>query len=609
MIGKRARSPGRRGIARNGDAATRFMMVVAVAVAVATAWVAVSPEIAGAHLLRASAAAERAVVLRGEPVVVAVTVESDGFSPATVETPTVAGLFIERAGTSQNLVMAAGSMVRTDVALFNVTAALVGKHTIPGFWIELDRKRTQTGPVNFETVASLPSGGALPGEGGGGRSEVFARLVVDRHQVYWNEQVVARVQVYSRGPLEDMPTWEPPDAPSFWSEPIGNPKHDRVLIEGRPYERYERAIAFFPTRPGRLTLGPARARVRVMQMNPPTRDPMGGFFPAPPAEVVEVPLEAAPVDIAVDPLPAGAPAGFHGAVGHLELGVRVDRPRVKVGEPITVSTWIRGDGNLASASDPAVVARPAAPSYPAGARTDLDRSGDRVRGVRRRDVAFVPEHAGSLLVLPIEFAWFDPEEGRYRMQRSDTITVRVEPGTGSGALDSDLAQTAFAVPAPSRAAGAKGARGDLAGWPTGIPLAAGFLSLSAYVAFGLAAAARRRRANDPAWRRARLASEAADRVAAAAHAGDPKRAAERTEAALRDAAGVRFGIDPEGRSRRDLLERLRAAGVEPAAIEELMDILGRLERGAFAPGGSAETARVLREAVALAHRWRASCRR
>lgn len=566
---------------------------------------------AAAGVLRAQAAIDRPVVVRGEPVLVNVTVDSDGFSGASVEAPRAEGLSIERAGTSQSLVMAAGSVVRTDIAIFRVSASLPGKYTIPPFTIVAGGKRSETATVSFEVVASLPSGGVDPGAETEEGAPIFARLAVDRRRVAWNEQIVARVQIFSRGPLEEMPLWEPPQAAGFWGEALGEARHDRVTIEGQVYDRYERVHAFFPTRPGRLTLGPARARVRAARRHEPGLDPFGGLFPAPGVEMVEVPIEAAPVDITVEPLPQGAPREFQGAVGNLALAVRVDRPRVRVGEPLTVSTSVRGEGNLASASDPVIVAVPACPSYPAGARTELDRSGDRLRGARRREIAFVPDQPGSLLVLPISFAWFDPEAGRYRVQRSDTIVVRVDPAKEGGALDADVTRTAIGVPAASRpASSSPGARetADFSGWPSGVSLAAGLFSLLGYAGFGVAATFRRRAAADPRRRRHALLREAADVVAAASAEPGAPRAAEQAGAALRDAAGIRFGIDPEGRSRRDLIDRLRAASVEPDEVERIAEALRSLEQVAFAPGGSGDVAAALRGAADLARRWSDECR-
>ncbi len=580
---------------------------------------------AGAGILRVRATVEPSIVARGIPAVVTVTVECDGLVGPSIDAPRPVGLSLERVGTSQNIMLAAGSVVRTDVALFRVTGSLPGKYTIPPFRIELEGRKVESNPLSLEITASPPVGPA-PSEGGG-ESEIFARLVVDRKRVFWNEQIVARAQIFSRVPLEDMPAWEAPEATGFWAEPLGAPRHDRVTVEGKSYERYERVVAYFPTRPGRLTLGPARARIRVVQQGLPAFDPMGGIFPSPSAAIMEVPIEAAPLTIAVDPLPGGAPPEFTGAVGQLTLGVRVDRASVRVGEPVAVATSIRGDGNLASAFDPPIVAIPAAASYPTQSRAELDRSADRLRGTRRREIAFIPDHPGSLLVLPIAFAWFDPEEGRYRVERSDSIVVRVERAAGSGdsAEAAGLAETAIRIPASPRRAGGAGSRdgavGSLGMWPTGLPLTASALSFGVYAALSIYAGRRRRAASDPRLVRRAFAEEAKRRAqgaatrfqAAGASRAARVRAAEEAEAALRDAAGIRFGIDPEGRSRRDLLERLRAAGVSHDEFARLTSLLERLEATAFAPepvarhgqtGGAGVGGSALEEAAALAAEWR-----
>ncbi|HSQ60123.1 MAG TPA: hypothetical protein VLT84_06785, partial [Acidobacteriota bacterium] len=541
-----------------------------------------------------------------------------------VTPPNVPGLTIERAGTSQNLVLAAGTVMRTDIAMFRVFTPGPGTYVLPSFLVSSGKQRVETSRVSFEVTASLPAvGSPEPGSAAPAGAPIFARLVVDRSHVVWNEQIVGRLQVFARGSLEDMPAWEPPAAAGFWGEPLGEATHDRVTIGGAIFERYERRFAFFPTRTGRLTLGPARAIVRVAHRNAPTYDPFAGMlFNAPPgARFTEVPIEAAPVSITVDPLPSGAPPEFRGAVGSLSMAVGVDRVRARAGEPITVSTMIRGEGNLASARDPALVALPAFPSYPAGSNTELDRSGARLRGARRRDVSFVPDRPGSLIVLPIAFSWFDPEEGRYRIQRSDSVLVRIGPAAPGTGGSSALSQSATSVPAPPRGAGANagGAAtpGALDGLPSGWPLLVGSVSVAAYAGFGAAAVARGRRARDPRRRRFAQACEAFREIESAARHSGAAAAPERAARALRELAGVRYGVDQEGKSRREFLDHLRSAEVAPEMVGAVDSILSRFEAEAFAPrdaGHAPGTAQgtgppsAFVAALDLASRWRDECR-
>jgi hypothetical protein len=466
----------------------------------------------------------------------------------------------------------------------------------------------ETSAISFEVVASLPSSPSAPSVPGGSEESapLFARFLVDKRRVYWNEQIIGRMQVFARAPLEDEPAWEAPGAAGFWVEPLGASRHDRVTVEGQAYERYERAVAYFPTRSGRLTLGPARARVRVVRQEQPAFDPFAGFFVAPTAEVVEVPIEAAPADVIVDPLPAGAPPEFRGAVGSLSLEVRVDRRRTRAGEPVTIGTSIQGEGNLASAADPEILVVPAFPSYPAGSRTDLDRSGGRIRGVRRRDTAFIPDHPGSLTVMPVVFSWFDPEAGRYRVQRSDSIVLRIDAPAGGAAAEAGRVRMATGRPAPPRSS--QGPRGDLGGAPSPGSLLLGIVSFAAYAGLGAGVVAKRRAAKDPRRRRHALLAEAVARLEAASGTGAAPQDPEGIAAVLRDAAGVRFGVDVEGRSRRDLLERLRSAGASSEEIAGLGELLARLERSAFAPAPPEAGRASGAEAAALAARWRDECR-
>lgn len=577
-----------------------------------------APGSAGAEIVTARADADRPVILRGEPLIVTVTVDSRGFAAPKIAPPFAPWLSVRRVSTSQNLVLAAGTVMRTDVAVFEVRVGAPGKYSLPAFVATLGKQRVETSTVRFEVAAALPSVGS-PSDGGRAPAgaPIFARLVVDRGHVVWNEQIVARLQIYARGALEDMPAWEPPAAAGFWGEPLGEATHDRVTIGGAIFERYERRFAFFPTRTGRLTLGPARAIVRVAHRNAPTYDPFAGMiFNAPPgARFTEVPIEAAPVAITVDPLPPGAPPEFRGAVGSLSMAVGVDRVRARAGEPITVSTTIRGEGNLASARDPALVAVPAFPSYPAGSNTELDRAGARLEGVRRREVSFVPDRPGSLVVLPIAFSWFDPEEGRYRVQRSDSVVVRIGPAAPGAVGAAALSQSATSVPAPPRGSGARPGSAAtpwaLDGLPTGWSLLAGSVSLGAYAGFGAAALVRSRRARDPRRRRHARACAAHAAIESAARAAGPNDASESAARALRELAGLRYGVDQEGRSRREFLDLLRGADVEAETIGAIESVLANLEAETFAPpsrSAGSERSPAFVAALELASRWRDECR-
>ena len=279
---------------------------------------------------------------------------------------------------------------------------------------------------------------------------------------------------------------------------------------------------------------------------------------------------------------AGAPAGFSGAVGEFDLDVRVDRVSTRAGEPLTVTTVLRGFGNLASASDPDVLTLGKTRRHAAPATTMFDRSGDRLRGERRHDITFVPEMPGELGILPVRFSWFDPEAARYRTQVSDTIRVRVSPGGGT-ADSLALARPSTPLATTRDRSGVRG-RLDLDAPPAARALALSSLlaSLGAFVAGRVRARSER----DP--RRRRLAAiDARLRELRAARASGSSRAAAVAAGALRETAAIRHGADIEGLPLPDATAALVRAGAGEPEIAELRALLESLDRVAFAPDSGA----------------------
>src|SRR2546425_11229532 len=88
---------------------------------------------------------------------------------------------------------------------------------------------------------------------------------LDRSRVYWNQCIIARFTVFSRARLEGPPSWDPPDAVGFWSEVMGPAWSGRAVVAGADYDASEIRVAYFPTRTGRLTLGPGRVHLRVIR--------------------------------------------------------------------------------------------------------------------------------------------------------------------------------------------------------------------------------------------------------------------------------------------------------------------------------------------------------
>jgi oxygen tolerance protein BatD len=513
---------------------------------------------------------DRRQIAVGETATLTVTVTAEGVEVPAVLPPAIPKLQMDRLGASQGFSWINGRVTRTSTIAFRLRPAAEGDYTIPAIHVSGGGVSAESTPITLQVGKALAPARA-------GTSELFARMVVDRSRVYWNEGIVARFTVYSRVRLEGIQSWDPPDAAGFWTEVMGQPRSGRVVIDGVQYDANELRVTYFPTRTGRLTLGPGRVHLRVVrQVSQP--DPWSQLG-LPDEEIEDVTLVTGTSAVNVIPLPAGAPPSFKGAVGDFSMDVKVDRLSVHAGEPVTVTTTVKGEGNVASAGDPDASASAPARTYVGGATTTINRSGERLRGERRRDVTLIPESPGRMAILPVRFSWFDPEANRYRTQVSDSIRVTVQiPGAGS---DSSHAARALGPVAALRSK--PGHVGRLTLEP---PPAGGAIAIASLLAYGLALAGqrlRRRAERDPRRRRALALAALASELHHARKGKSPADAAARFGEILRQAVGIRYGIDVDGLPALEVLVKARAAGAKEGDLEEVKELLASLDRLAFAP--------------------------
>lgn len=250
-------------------------------------------------------------------------------------------------------------------------------------------------------------------------------------QVYLGEQVIYVFRIYVQdspgarsGLLQTLPPFD-----GFWQAGAFEPRTPPVtVIGGQQYQILESIVVLYPARTGQLTIQPARLEVfenlfREAQM-----------------------LATNPVTVDVLSLPDDAPPTFNGAVGQFTLDVTLDRRETRLGEPVTMTINLTGEGNVQQIPAPNV-------PVPIGWRVFENRSRaelqSNIAGLllwsRDFEVLLVPGRAGTQELPPLVFAYFDPASESYVTVEGPTFTVDVLPGVdGLTALEeADAGQTAF----------------------------------------------------------------------------------------------------------------------------------------------------------------------
>lgn len=266
-----------------------------------------------------------------------------------------------------------------------------------------------------------------------------------------------------RGEVLGTPTWTA-NAPAAepWSD------GQAVRTGSGSAVRFRTRVAA-PAQAGRLTIAPVTQDLQIETGR--RADPFGGrdpfaamrrfggadlfdsFFSRP--QMTELAAQSNAVQLDVQPLPAGAPADFSGAVGEFTLETTLSPESPKTGEPVTWTLTLKGTGNWPSVVLPAR-------AVPADLRTLHPKqrrefpAGARFAGALSEDLVLVPNQPGELALAPVRFTFFSPISGRYETAEARPPVLHI---TGA-----PLPQQA-AVPAP--VAGAKAA--PIASAPAPLP--------------------------------------------------------------------------------------------------------------------------------------------
>lgn len=252
------------------------------------------------------------------------------------------------------------------------------------------------------------------------------------------------------------------------------------------------------------------------------------------------------------------PASFAGAVGRgYSLEVSADRSVVQVGDPITLTLTLRGEGNLESAGLPSLSAKGLLD--PAEFRVPVGDLPGKVEGDAKRFVAVVRVESVDVREIPaLEYAWFDADTRTFQTTHSRPIALSVRAAQLVGADDvvsgdTSAEQGQEPAPTPPDAIAASEpevvtaltgadlaierdvatlARGSSSATSFGMLLALGYLAPC--LLLGLSLVDRKRRAVDPALVRLRVSLESQRRRISAAAALSGREQARELSDALRE---------------------------------------------------------------------------
>lgn len=533
---------------------------------------------------------------------------------------------VQYLGPSTQISVINGVMSSSIAHRYLLTPQQEGVFTIGPFSLEIAGKTYETKPIEVEVAPAArvaqrggPYGGLSQEEEPEAQPDIGdalqLQLGVDRTRAYLNQAIPIRLQllvgqVAVRG--IEMPRLR---AEGFLVKPFGQPARSEVLVGGQPYTLLEFETVAIPLKTGQLALGPADIECQLVQRRPARRrslspfgdeffeDFFGGslmddFFGQ--AYTYPVTVHAEPVTIEALPLPEeGKPSDFAGAMGRFKLEASVVPQHVAVGEPVTITMTIAGEGNDESVQPPSLTADAAhfkvyAPQA---------KNAGTVEAPKRKvfEQVLIPLDASVAEIPAIRFSYFDPAQERYETITKGPFPLVVKPAPAQE-RQAIITQPPVATPpaapeelgrdiiyikerlGPLRPVGRTWYR-SLWWWVWCLG-AIGLLMVSEGVRWRY-----RRLVTDPAAARASKAMKrASGRLQQARQLkqrGEVPACYEEVFKALQGYVGDRFNVPSAGLTKAELEQHLRPRGIQEDLIRELSECFDRCDAARFAPSSVA----------------------
>ncbi|MEO6315442.1 MAG: BatD family protein [Chitinophagaceae bacterium] len=355
-----------------------------------------------------------------------------------------------------------GAVSKYEAVTYVLKPSSTGKFTIAGANALVDGKPARSGNVTVTITNAAPksSGGAgnplfglsMPEDAPEVDEEyvlrkdenaadkiknnLFVKLDVSKTTCYAGEPIVATYKLYSRLKSESRVT-KRPSLSQFSVYDMVQPEANSPAVEninGKLYNAHIiRKVQLYPLQDGVFDLEPVEVDNTVrflrlegggnkLSMQQLLEDYMNGITNGK-MEEQKVTLASRPVTITVKPLPEGKPAAFDGAVGKFTIVSAIRETKIATGETAVLQVNLAGEGNLPLINAPHVPWPAGTEGYEPAVKENIDRTVSPISGTKRFDYSFTAKQAGTIIIPPIEFCYFDPTSKTYKTIATAALTA------------------------------------------------------------------------------------------------------------------------------------------------------------------------------------------
>ena len=371
-----------------------------------------------------TASLDRDSIAVGESVTLSLAFE--GAQPRTIPMPSVPGLQITQAGTSQFVNVVNGAMTATVTVTFNVTATQAGEFTIPALTADVSGQSLTSSPLKLSVAAAAaPTADAV----NSGNEIAFMKLIFPKPRIYVGETAVARLELYLREDVQNLANFQLTSSPTegFSAGKLVELQNQRrrVQVGNRAYTVIPLAVPLTAVRAGDVELGPFTANaVVVLPSENQGGNPFFRMFNQ--GEQRQVTLATEKVVVPSLPLPtADQPANFSGAVGDFSMTATAGPTTLTVGDPITMRVQIAGRGALDAITLPVQDSWQNFKTYPPTAKLETsDQFG--FQGTKTFEEIVSPLNSDVHELPAFSFSFFNPDDGKFHTLTQPALPLTIK---------------------------------------------------------------------------------------------------------------------------------------------------------------------------------------
>ena len=248
---------------------------------------------------------------------------------------------------------------------------------------------------------------------------LFVTQHVSSSALFVNEQAIHTILVFRNVKITNA-RLEESALRDFKVEDLGIEREYEKVINGTSYLVTQLRYAIFPVAPGTFEIPPVTISCDIIARSNISSLPFLGS-----GKKERITISSMPLTITVLPLPEyGKPAGSSALVGLFSLNGILNKNRVVVGDPVTLTLTLKGKGNLYQLGMPAFPEIIDCRIYQDCPSVKIDRTSEGISGVQTYKMAIIPIKSGLCTINPVSISFFDPTAGKYRKIVTDPLQFK-----------------------------------------------------------------------------------------------------------------------------------------------------------------------------------------